>query len=388
MAAHGARLRRAERRAPGRSQRLTLRSPDAPRRRRRRDVHRRRRRRRRAAGDREGADHAARPVRGRARRGPRGARAGGRGRRTTCARSRTAPRSRPTRCSRGAARGPCSSPPRASRTSSSSAARRAPTSTGCAPRIPPPLVPPERRVGAPERMTPDGPLRALDDPDGARRARRRARARGGRRLPAARVPPSRARAGARRRAARRACRTSTSRSPTRSSARSASTSAPRPPSSTPRSPRCSPPTSPSLAGRAREAGLPAPDVMQSSGGLATLDQARAHAALTVLSGPAGGAAGAAWAALASGERGALCFDMGGTSCDVCVIEDGAARETGSRPGRRAAGRAADARPAHGRRRRRLDRLARRRRRAARRARTRPAPAPGRPPTATAGPSRR
>jgi len=34
---------------------------------------------------------------------------------------------------------------------------------------------------------------------------------------------------------------------------------------------------------------------------------------------------------ASGERGALCFDMGGTSCDVCVIEEGAARETGSRP---------------------------------------------------------
>src|SRR5215212_2323994 len=29
---------------------------------------------------------------------------------------------------------------------------------------PPPLVPPERRVGAPERMTPDGPLRALEDP--------------------------------------------------------------------------------------------------------------------------------------------------------------------------------------------------------------------------------
>ena len=29
---------------------------------------------------------------------------------------------------------------------------------------PAPLVPPERRVGAPERMTPDGPLRALEDP--------------------------------------------------------------------------------------------------------------------------------------------------------------------------------------------------------------------------------
>jgi N-methylhydantoinase A len=85
-----------------------------------------------------------------------------------------------------------------------------------------------------------------------------------------------------------------------------------------------------LAARAGEARLPAPDVMQSSGGLASLEQARDHAALTVLSGPAGGAAGAAWAALASGERGALCFDMGGTSCDVCVIEDGAARETAGR----------------------------------------------------------
>src|SRR6185312_2169890 len=30
---------------------------------------------------------------------------------------------------------------------------------------PPPLVPPERRVAAPERMGPDGPLRALEDPD-------------------------------------------------------------------------------------------------------------------------------------------------------------------------------------------------------------------------------
>src|SRR5687768_6660880 len=29
---------------------------------------------------------------------------------------------------------------------------------------PAPLVPPERRVGAPERMTSDGPLRALEDP--------------------------------------------------------------------------------------------------------------------------------------------------------------------------------------------------------------------------------
>ena len=128
--------------------------------------------------------------------------------------------------------------------------------------------------------------------------------------------------------------------------------------------------------------------MQSSGGLAALDEAGAHAALTVLSGPAGGAAGAAWAALAAGEPDALCFDMGGTSCDVCVIEGGAVREASGRPvgGRpvalpmldvhtvgagggsiawRDAGGALRVGP-----------------------RSAPAPAPARPPTATAAPSRR
>ena len=50
-----------------------------------------------------------------------------------------------------------------------------------------------------------------------------------------------------------------------------------------------------------------------------------HAAWTVLSGPAGGAAGAAFVARAAGTPDALCFDMGGTSCDVCVVDDGACR---------------------------------------------------------------
>ena len=91
-----------------------------------------------------------------------------------------------------------------------------------------------------------------------------------------------------------------------------------------------------LVERAEEAGLPEPAVMQSSGGLASAAQAGAHAALTVLSGPAGGAAGAAWAAQAAGEPDVLCFDMGGTSCDVCVILGGdvreaAGREVGGRP---------------------------------------------------------
>src|SRR4051812_20267480 len=86
----------------------------------------------------------------------------------------------------------------------------------------------------------------------------------------------------------------------------------------------------SLTERAEEAGLPEPSVMQSSGGLASLEQAADHAVLTVLSGPAGGAAGAAWAAHAAGEPDTLCFDMGGTSCDVCVVLDGEVREASGR----------------------------------------------------------
>ena len=85
-----------------------------------------------------------------------------------------------------------------------------------------------------------------------------------------------------------------------------------------------------LVERAGEAGLPEPAVMQSSGGLASAAHAGDHAALTVLSGPAGGAEGAAWAAAAAGEPDALCFDMGGTSCDVCVIRGGAVRESAGR----------------------------------------------------------
>ncbi len=85
-----------------------------------------------------------------------------------------------------------------------------------------------------------------------------------------------------------------------------------------------------LVERAREGELPTPSIMQSSGGLASLEQAAAHAALTVLSGPAGGAAAAALLAERCDEPDLLCFDMGGTSCDVCVVEGGAVRETAQR----------------------------------------------------------
>ena len=75
-----------------------------------------------------------------------------------------------------------------------------------------------------------------------------------------------------------------------------------------------------LGRRTLEAGLPDAEIMQSSGGTIGRDDAARHAALTVLSGPAAGVIGAAHVAgvLAGGR--ALTFDMGGTSCDVALID--------------------------------------------------------------------
>jgi N-methylhydantoinase A len=84
-----------------------------------------------------------------------------------------------------------------------------------------------------------------------------------------------------------------------------------------------------LVRRADDAGLPEPAIMQSNGGLIDAAAAARHAAWTVLSGPAAGAAGAAWAARRSGIENALCFDMGGTSCDVCVVDRHGVREQGA-----------------------------------------------------------
>jgi N-methylhydantoinase A len=85
-----------------------------------------------------------------------------------------------------------------------------------------------------------------------------------------------------------------------------------------------------LADEARSRALPEPQIMQSSGGLTDVARASAHAALTVLSGPAGGVGGALLLAELAGQREVLCFDMGGTSCDVCLIDDGDVAETAER----------------------------------------------------------
>src|SRR5215213_5245820 len=86
-----------------------------------------------------------------------------------------------------------------------------------------------------------------------------------------------------------------------------------------------------LTERAREAGLPEPEVMLSSGGTAAAATAARHASWTVLSGPAGGAVGAA----RMSNSDAVGLDMGGTSCDVSLIVGGSAavgsgREVGGR----------------------------------------------------------
>ena len=81
----------------------------------------------------------------------------------------------------------------------------------------------------------------------------------------------------------------------------------------------------SLQDACRAADLPVPLVMRSSGGLATLDEAAAHAAFALLSGPAAGVVGAARIAALAGFENALTFDMGGTSTDVCAIVTGEAR---------------------------------------------------------------
>jgi N-methylhydantoinase A len=82
-----------------------------------------------------------------------------------------------------------------------------------------------------------------------------------------------------------------------------------------------------LGDRAADAGLPPAEVMRSSGGLTSSAEAGRHAAWAVLSGPAAGAVGAARAGALSGSDRVLSFDMGGTSCDVAVIDDGVVRQS-------------------------------------------------------------
>jgi N-methylhydantoinase A len=63
-------------------------------------------------------------------------------------------------------------------------------------------------------------------------------------------------------------------------------------------------------------------IMRSGGGAMTAEQAKRSPTHTILSGPAGGIVGAAHLARALRLRELLTFDVGGTSLDTCLIEDG------------------------------------------------------------------
>ncbi|MCY7301776.1 MAG: hydantoinase/oxoprolinase family protein [Thermoleophilia bacterium] len=65
-------------------------------------------------------------------------------------------------------------------------------------------------------------------------------------------------------------------------------------------------------------------LLKSNGGHALADEARGRPAHLLLSGIAGGAIGGAYAARTAGTPQAIALDMGGTSCDVCLVVNGEA----------------------------------------------------------------
>ncbi len=77
-----------------------------------------------------------------------------------------------------------------------------------------------------------------------------------------------------------------------------------------------------LETRLASRGFPSPRVMTSAGGTLSAADAACHAAALALSGPAGGVTGAAAVARALGVPRALTIDIGGTSADVGLIDDG------------------------------------------------------------------
>lgn len=66
-------------------------------------------------------------------------------------------------------------------------------------------------------------------------------------------------------------------------------------------------------------------ILRSDGGLASTRAAAESPVNLLLSGPAGGVTGATWFASRAGYKNVLTFDMGGTSTDVALIQNGKAR---------------------------------------------------------------
>ena len=66
-------------------------------------------------------------------------------------------------------------------------------------------------------------------------------------------------------------------------------------------------------------------ILRSDGGLASVEAAQSSPVNVLMSGPAGGVSGALWVARNAGFENLLTLDMGGTSTDVALIQDGVAR---------------------------------------------------------------
>jgi len=66
-------------------------------------------------------------------------------------------------------------------------------------------------------------------------------------------------------------------------------------------------------------------ILRSDGGLASADAAEQLPVNLLMSGPAGGVTGALWVALKAGFQNLLTLDVGGTSTDVALIQDGKPR---------------------------------------------------------------
>jgi len=77
-----------------------------------------------------------------------------------------------------------------------------------------------------------------------------------------------------------------------------------------------------LESSAAEMGLIAPKILQSNGGVASPRDAGALAVRALVSGPAAGVMGAVDLAMRAGFPDIITFDVGGTSTDVCLIENG------------------------------------------------------------------
>src|SRR5262249_50303984 len=63
-------------------------------------------------------------------------------------------------------------------------------------------------------------------------------------------------------------------------------------------------------------------LLQSNGGLVTLEEVAHNPASLLLSGPSGGAGALRWLATATGRNNFITMEMGGTSCDVMLMHEG------------------------------------------------------------------